>query len=60
MLTVQSCLCGTHMTFNSNEMAVDNMTVLEGEATALFDAIYFADENKWNWVVFESDLATRV
>jgi len=34
------------------------MTVLEGEAEALLDAIHFANGNKWNWVVFESDLAT--
>jgi len=37
-----------------------NMTVLEGEAVALLDAIQFADVNRWDRVVFESDSATLV
>ena len=34
------------------------MTVLEGEAVALLEAIHFTDANKWNRVVFESDSST--
>ena len=37
-----------------------NMTVLEGEAVALLDAIHFADVNRWDRVVFEYDSATLV
>ena len=37
-----------------------NMTVLEGEAVALLDAIHFADVNRWDRVVFESDSASLV
>jgi hypothetical protein len=37
-----------------------NMTVLEGEAVALLDAIHFAVGNRWDRVVFESDSATLV
>jgi len=38
-----------------------NMTVLEGEAIVLLDAIHFADSsNIWDRVVFESDSATLV
>jgi len=37
-----------------------NMTVLEGEAVALLDAIHFANVNRWNRIVFESDSATLV
>jgi len=37
-----------------------NMTVLEGKAVALLDAIHFADMNRWDQVVFESDFATLV
>lgn len=36
------------------------MTVLEGEAVALLDAIHFADVNRWDRVVFESDSTTLV
>jgi len=36
------------------------MTVLEGKAVALLDAIHFADVNKWDRVVFESDSTTPV
>jgi len=36
------------------------MTVLEGEAIALLDAIHFADVNRWDRVVFESDSAFLV
>ena len=36
------------------------MTVLEGKAVALLDAIHFADMNRWDQVVFESDFATLV
>jgi hypothetical protein len=35
-----------------------NITVLEGEAVALLDVIHFADANRWDRVVFESDSAT--
>ena len=35
-----------------------NMTVLEGEAVALLEAI--ADVNRWNQIVFESDSSTLV
>jgi len=37
-----------------------NMTVLEGEAVALLDVIHFADANRWNRVVFESNSSTLV
>ena len=37
-----------------------NMTVLEGEAVALLDAIHFADVYRWDRVVFEFDSATLV
>jgi len=37
-----------------------NMTVLEGEAIALLDAIHFAVVNGWDRVVFESDSTTLV
>jgi nuclear transport factor 2 (NTF2) superfamily protein len=37
-----------------------NKTVLEGEAIALLDALLFADANRWNQVVFESDSSTLV
>jgi len=37
-----------------------NMTVLEGEAVALLDVIHFADVNRWDRVVFESDSASLV
>jgi len=36
------------------------MTVLEGEAVALLDAIHFAYVKRWDRVVFESDSATLV
>ena len=36
------------------------MTVLEGEAVALLDVIHFADVNRSDQVVFESDSATIV
>jgi len=36
------------------------MTVLEGEAMALLEAIRFAEHNGWEKVVFESDSATVV
>jgi len=36
------------------------MTVLEGEAVALLDAIHFVDVNRWDRVVFESDFGTLV
>ena len=36
------------------------MTVLVGEAVALLDAILFADMNRWDRVVFESDSTTLV
>ena len=36
------------------------MTVLEGEAVALLDAIHFAVGNRWDQVVFESDSSTLV
>jgi len=36
------------------------MTVLEGEAVALLTALHFADVNKWDQVVFESDSSTLV
>jgi len=36
------------------------MTVLEGEAVALLEVIQFADVNRWNRVVFESDSYTLV
>jgi len=36
------------------------MTVLEGETIALLDVIHFADVNRWDRVVFESNLATLV
>ena len=34
------------------------MTVLEGEAIALLEALHFVDANRWDMVVFESDLST--
>jgi len=37
-----------------------NMTVLEGEAIALLEALHFADANRWDRVVFESDSSTLV
>ena len=37
-----------------------NMTVLERKAVDLLDAIHFADVNRWDRVVFESDSATLV
>jgi len=37
-----------------------NMTVLEGKTVALLVAIHFADVNRWDRVVFESDSATLV
>jgi len=39
-------------------MAAANMTVLEREAVVLLDVIHFADVNRWDQVVFESDSAT--
>ena len=36
------------------------MTVLEGEAVALLEALHFADANIWDRVVFESDSSTLV
>jgi len=38
----------------------ENMTVLEGEAVALLEAIHSAETNRWNRVVFESDSSTLV
>jgi len=38
----------------------ENMTVLEGEAVALLEALHFVDANRWNRVVFESDSSTLV
>ena len=38
----------------------ENMTVLEGEAIALLDVIHFANVNRWDRVVFESDSTTLV
>jgi len=35
-----------------------NMTLLEGEAVALPEALHFAIGNRWNQVVFESDSST--
>jgi len=37
-----------------------NMTVLEGEAVALLEALHFADANRWDQVVFEFDSSTLV
>jgi ribonuclease HI len=37
-----------------------NMTVLEGKAVALLEALHFADANRWDRVVFESDSSTLV
>ena len=37
-----------------------NMTILEGEAVALLNAIHFVDVNRWDQVVFESNSATLV
>ena len=37
-----------------------NMTVLEGEAVALLEALHFVDVNRWDRVVFESDSSTLV
>jgi len=37
-----------------------NMTVLEGEAVALLEALHFADANRWDRVDFESDSSTLV
>jgi len=36
------------------------MTILEKEAVALLEALHFADANRWNRVVFESDSSTIV
>ena len=36
------------------------MTVLEGEAIALLEALHFADANRWNRVIFKSDSSTLV
>ncbi|AES61323.1 hypothetical protein MTR_1g082540 [Medicago truncatula] len=36
------------------------MAVLEGEAVVLLNVIHFADVNKWDRVVFESDSITLV
>jgi len=36
------------------------MTVLEGEAVALLEALHFADANRWDRVVFKSDSSTLV
>ena len=36
------------------------MTVLEREAVALLEALHFADANRWEGVVFESDSSTLV
>jgi len=36
------------------------MTVLEGEAVALLEALHFVDVNRWDRVVFESDSSTLV
>jgi ribonuclease HI len=36
------------------------MIVLEGEAVALLEAIHFANVNRWDRVVFESDSSTLV
>jgi ribonuclease HI len=36
------------------------MTVLEGEAVALLETLHFADANRWDQVVFESDSSTLV
>ena len=36
------------------------MTVLEGEAVALLEALHFADANRWDRVVFEFDSSTLV
>jgi len=36
------------------------MTVLEGEVVALPKAVYSADANRWDRVVFESDSSTLV
>jgi hypothetical protein len=36
------------------------MTILKGEALALLDASHFAEGNRWDRVVFESDSATLV
>lgn len=37
-----------------------HMTVLEGEAMALLEIIWFAEQNGWEKVVFKSDSATVV
>lgn len=37
-----------------------NIIVLKGEAIALLDALHFADDNRWDRVVFESDSSTLV
>jgi len=34
------------------------MTILEGEAVALLEALHFADVNRWDRVVFESNSST--
>jgi hypothetical protein len=36
------------------------MTILEGEAVALLEAFHFANVNRWDRVVFESDSSTLV
>jgi len=36
------------------------MTVLEGEAVALLEALHFANANRWDRVVFESDSSILV
>jgi len=36
------------------------MTVLEGEAVTLLEALHFVDANRWNQVVFESISSTLV
>jgi len=36
------------------------MTVLEGEAVALLEALHFGDANRWDRDVFESDSSTLV
>jgi len=41
-------------------MAADKYDSVGGGAIVLLDAIHFADVNKWDRVVFESDSATLV
>jgi len=50
-------LCGQFI-LAQTKLQRANLIVLEGETVALLDAIHFADVNRWDRVVFESDSAT--